>query len=73
MIRVLIVEDEPLIAAAHREYLSRVGGFDVVASVTTAQQAMRVATEAAGSSEPIDLVLLDLGLPDARGVDLASA
>ncbi|MGV9712295.1 response regulator [Gordonia sp. NPDC003424] len=73
MIRVLIVEDEPLIAEAHREYLARLGGFEVVGAVGTAQQAVRVATRSASEGNPIDLVLLDLGLPDARGVDLAAA
>ncbi len=73
MIRVLIVEDDPVIAAANREYLSRVGGFDVVAVVGTAHEALRVATSSAAAGTPIELVLLDLGLPDAHGVDLASA
>ncbi|MEE3850749.1 response regulator [Gordonia sp. LSe1-13] len=73
MIRVLIVEDEPFIAEAHREFLDRVGGFEVVAAVGTAQQAMRAVRSAAEADTPVDLVLLDLGLPDARGVDLASA
>ncbi|MBD0023513.1 response regulator [Gordonia pseudamarae] len=73
MIRVLIVEDDPLIAAAHRDYLGRIGGFEVVDAVTTAQQGLRTAAEAAAAGEPIGLVLLDLGLPDARGVDLAAA
>ncbi|GAC69060.1 response regulator [Gordonia soli] len=73
MIRVLIVEDEPLIAEAHRAYLERVGGFEVVDAVGTAQEALRVVTTAAAGDDPVDLVLLDLGLPDARGVDLASA
>lgn len=73
MIRVLIVEDEPLIADAHREYLGRLDGFEVVAAVATAQQAVRAATAAAADGTPIDLVLLDLGLPDARGIDLAAA
>lgn len=73
MVRVLIVEDDPLIAQAHREYLTRLGGFDVVAHASTAQHALRVATESSRTVEPIDLVLLDLGLPDARGIDLASA
>ncbi|WP_137809322.1 MULTISPECIES: response regulator [unclassified Gordonia (in: high G+C Gram-positive bacteria)] len=68
MIRVLIVEDEPVIAEAHRDYLVRLGGFEVVGAVSTAQEALRMAT-----AGPVDLVLLDLGLPDARGVDLASA
>ncbi|MFW0796415.1 response regulator [Gordonia sp. CPCC 205515] len=73
MIRVLIVEDEPLIAEAHREYLGRLGGFEVVGAVTTAQQAIRATSSAAADGTPIDLVLLDLGLPDARGIDLAAA
>jgi response regulator of citrate/malate metabolism len=73
MIRVLIVEDDPLIIEAHREFLGRIGGFDIVASVSTAQEALRAATAASGSGAAVDLVLLDLGLPDADGVDLASA
>lgn len=72
MIRVLIVEDEPLISEAHRAYLDRLGGFEVVAAATTAQQAVRRVSAAAASGNPIDLVLLDIGLPDASGVDLAS-
>lgn len=72
-LRVLIVEDEPLIAEAHREFLRRIGGFEVIAAVRTGQEALRVAGSAAASATPVDLVLLDLGLPDARGVDVASA
>ncbi len=73
MIRVLIVEDEPMIAEAHRAYLERIGGFEIIGSCRTAQHALRTAHEAADSGAPVELVLLDLGLPDARGVDLASA
>ncbi|MXP22548.1 response regulator [Gordonia sp. HNM0687] len=73
MIRVLIVEDEPLIAAAHREYLTRMGGFEIVATTPTAQEALRAARSATADGAPVQLVLLDLGLPDAQGVDLASA
>lgn len=72
-IRVLIVEDEPLIADAHRTYLERLTGFSAVAVVHTARDAMQAAAEAAATEEPIDLVLLDLGLPDASGISLASA
>lgn len=68
MIRVLIVEDEPLIAEAHRSYLARIGGFTVVAVAHTGADAVRAATKAG----PIDLVLLDLGLPDAHGLDVAA-
>ncbi len=70
MITVLIVEDEPLIAEAHRTYLTRLQGFTVVGLAHTARDAMRIASEA---ESPVDLVLLDLGLPDASGIALASA
>jgi response regulator of citrate/malate metabolism len=72
VISVLIVEDEPLIAAAHRTYLNRLQGFSVTAVVHTARDAMRAASDAVASETPIDLVLLDIGLPDANGIALAS-
>ncbi len=72
MIRVLIVEDDVLIAEAHRTYLGRLQGFSPAAVVHTARDAMRTAAGAAAAGEPIDLVLLDLGLPDASGISLAS-
>ncbi|OBC02409.1 hypothetical protein A5784_15990 [Mycobacterium sp. 852013-50091_SCH5140682] len=71
-IHVLIVEDDPLIAEAHATYLARLEGFSTAAVVHTARDAMRTAAEAAASERPIDLVLLDLGLPDASGISLAS-
>ncbi|MBB2991134.1 response regulator of citrate/malate metabolism [Mycolicibacterium iranicum] len=73
MITVLIVEDEPLIAEAHQAYLGRLEGFSVAAVAHTARDAMRAASEAAAGDHPIDLVLLDIGLPDASGITLASA
>lgn len=72
-ISVLIVEDDPLIAAAHETYLARLEGFSRTAVVHTAREAMQVAAEAAATDDPIQLVLLDLGLPDASGIALASA
>jgi response regulator of citrate/malate metabolism len=72
MISVLIVEDEPLIAEAHQAYLERLEGFSVAAVAHTARDAMRAAADAAASDMPIDLVLLDIGLPDANGIALAS-
>ncbi len=72
MIQVLIVEDEPLIAEAHQTYLGRLEGFAVAGIAHTARDAMRIAAEASATDAPIDLVLLDLGLPDASGIALAS-
>jgi response regulator of citrate/malate metabolism len=73
VISVMIVEDDLLIAEAHRTYLSRLEGFSAVAVVHTARDAMQTAAAAASTDSPVDLVLLDLGLPDASGISLASA
>lgn len=73
MISVLVVEDDPLIAEAHRTYLTRLEGFSPFGVAHTARDAMRIASAAAADDAPIDLVLLDLGLPDASGISLASA
>jgi response regulator of citrate/malate metabolism len=64
-VRVLVVDDEPLIAEAHATYASRVPGFRVAATAHTAQEAM-----AELRATPVDLVLLDLNLPDRNGLDL---
>lgn len=61
----LVVEDEPLIAEAHRAYVARVPGFDVVASVNSGRDALRFVETA-----PVDLLLLDFYLPDMTGLDV---
>ncbi|GAA4609542.1 response regulator of citrate/malate metabolism [Actinoplanes octamycinicus] len=67
-IRVLVVDDEPLIADAHRAYTEKVDGFVVVAVTHTARAALT-----ALRAQPIDLVLLDLNLPDLHGLEVARA
>lgn len=66
VLRVLVVDDEPTVAAGHAEYVRRVPGFEVVAVVGTVQAAVRALTRT-----PVDLVLLDLNLPDGHGLDVA--
>ncbi|MUL66066.1 hypothetical protein BOO86_16445 [Mycobacterium sp. CBMA 234] len=73
MTTVLIVDDDPLIAEAHRTYVERLEGFSVAAVAHTAREAIQAATQATATDQPIDLVLLDLGLPDASGISLAAA
>jgi response regulator of citrate/malate metabolism len=68
MIRVLVVEDEPIAAAAHASYVARVPGFVVSGQAGTAADALRVLART-----PIDLVLLDMNLPDQHGLSIVRA
>jgi response regulator of citrate/malate metabolism len=70
-IRVLVVEDEPLLAQAHKAYTERVPGFAVVGVAHTAREAMAALRHRAG--EDVDLVLLDFRLPDLHGLDVCRA
>jgi two-component system, OmpR family, alkaline phosphatase synthesis response regulator PhoP len=66
MKQILVVEDEPRIAAVCRDYLER-AGFKVI----TAGNGLDALT-IARSSQP-DLVVLDLGLPKMDGLDVTRA
>lgn len=60
---VLIVDDEPAILEALVPVLSAQGY--AIETASTAAQALRSAAD-----RPVDLVLLDLGLPDADGIEI---
>lgn len=65
MIRVLVVDDDFMVARVHRGFVERVDGFEVVGVAHTGAEALRLADEL----RP-DLVLLDLYLPDLFGLDV---
>lgn len=65
-IRVLVVEDDPVAADAHVMYVGRVPGFVAVGKAHTGAEARRLLDRT-----PVDLLLLDLHLPDAHGLQLA--
>jgi response regulator of citrate/malate metabolism len=65
---VLVVEDEPIAAEAHSAYVERVPGFSVVGTVGTTQAALKVLQDKA-----VDVVLLDMNLPDRHGLDVVRA
>jgi response regulator of citrate/malate metabolism len=65
VIRTLIVEDDFRVAKVHAGFTERVPGFEVVATVHTASAAL-----AAVSAQRPDLLLLDIYLPDASGLDV---
>jgi response regulator of citrate/malate metabolism len=64
-VRVLVVEDEQLAAEAHAAYVGRVDGFELAGVARSAGEAARFL----GSHE-VDLVLLDMHLPDGHGLAL---
>jgi len=66
-IGVLVVDDDFRVAALHADFVNRIEGFTVLATVHTA----RAAVETASSIKP-DLVLLDLYLPDQNGLTVLS-
>lgn len=66
--RLLIVEDEPLIAFDNERFLGD-EGYVVVATIDNVADA--VATIASGT--PIDLVVSDINLADGSGLDVARA
>jgi response regulator of citrate/malate metabolism len=63
--RVLVIEDDRVVAGVHCKFVSRVDGFSVVGVAGTAAQAEQLV-----STLRPDLLLLDVGLPDEHGVSL---
>jgi response regulator of citrate/malate metabolism len=70
-IRVLVVEDEPIAAAAPAAYIERLDGFTLAGSAPDGQSALRLLTDFAAAGNPVELVLLDMNLPDLHGLDIA--
>ncbi|NYG54976.1 response regulator [Nocardioides perillae] len=65
MIRVLVVDDDFMVARIHRGFVERTPGFEVVGVAHNAAEALVAVEELAP-----DLVLLDVYLPDVLGLDL---
>ncbi|WP_342022023.1 response regulator [Arthrobacter citreus] len=77
-ITVLVVEDDPLVAEAHAEYVRRSSGYalaGVVHSGTDAITFLNASATGRSGTPPedgaaVDLVLLDMNLPDLHGLDV---
>ncbi|MDA8335151.1 MAG: response regulator [Peptococcaceae bacterium] len=61
--RVLIVEDDPMVAEINRQFVRAVPGFTPLGVAATGQEAVRLT-----AGERPDLVLLDVYLPDKSGL-----
>jgi response regulator of citrate/malate metabolism len=68
VIRVLVVDDDFMVARVHRAFVEAVPGFEVVAVAHTGQAALAAVRE----HRP-QLVLLDIHLPDINGLQLLPA
>ena len=68
MIRVLVVDDDALALELHAAYVERLPGFEVAGQAAGARAAL---TAIADPARPIDLVLLDMTMPDGGGLDVA--
>lgn len=70
--RVLIIEDEEVTAETYREYLARAGGFEPVHVSHTARDALAFLADRRRrlGAFDVDMVLLDMNLPDGHGLDV---
>jgi CitB family two-component system response regulator MalR len=67
MIKVLIVEDDPMVAEFNRRYLVQVEGFTFAALARSATEALAIIEK-----QEINLVLLDIFLPGMNGLEMLS-
>lgn len=77
MIKVLLVEDDPMVAELNRSYVSSVEGFTVVGSVRSGEEALvfiggQTPSVVGGQTPSVDLILLDLYMPGMQGLTLLS-
>ena len=64
-IKVFIVEDDPMVKEINTRFLEKLEGFIVVGDASSIEEAKIKITK-----EKADLVLLDIFLPDGKGIDL---
>ncbi len=69
MIRVLIVEDDPMVAELNRRYLENVPGFASAGKVRSGQEALSFLER----HDDVELVLLDIFMPGMNGLEFLAA
>nr|WP_263323506.1 response regulator [Neobacillus sp. Marseille-Q6967] len=67
MIKVLIVEDDPMVAEFNKRYLREVEGYRLSGLVHNVKDAKEFL-----KNQPVDLILLDVYMPGATGLELLS-
>ncbi|WP_183092298.1 response regulator [Nocardioides stalactiti] len=72
-VRTLVIEDEARVAEAHASYVGRVPGFVVAGIAHSVTDTLRLLDAARTQGQPVDLLLLDMNLPDGHGLGLLTA
>lgn len=65
MIRVLIVEDDPMVAELNKGYLNQMEGFQWIGTISDGLKALDFLTK-----NQVDLILLDVFMPQMNGMEL---
>lgn len=65
MIKVLIIEDDPMVAKINKEYIESINGFTVLGWSCVEEDIIKIIKD-----KDCDLVTLDIGLPQIDGIDL---
>ena len=63
--KILIVEDDPMVALINKKFLENMGFKDILGPVQTEEEIIKVLDK-----ENIDLILLDVYLPKKNGIDI---
>lgn len=67
-IRVIIVEDDPMVAEIHRRFIASLPGFRIAGSAPDGEKALTLINEV-----PADLVILDIFMPELDGIQTLRA
>lgn len=65
MIRIIIVEDDPMLSQLNAAYLERMEGFEVAGVFTNGREALEFLQE-----NPVDLAIADVYMPMCSGVEM---
>lgn len=65
MIKVLIVEDDPMVAFINKQYLEKIGDIEVLGPVNNEEEVISILED-----KKVDLILLDVFLPKKSGIEI---
>ncbi|MCF7927303.1 MAG: response regulator [Candidatus Izimaplasma sp.] len=69
-LKILIVEDDPMVAQIHKHYLEQLKNFDILNTIENGNEAYRYIRE---HDADIDLVILDVNIPGMSGLEVLKA